>query len=397
MSRLLEQPPFAPRDDAAFLAELNELTAWHLEGCAEYRRVWPDCRSVGRAEDAPYLHAGLFKHILFKTRGRGIEHQRTLTSSSTSGADPSKIVLDRRSSDLQAQSSLAILKDLVGGARRPLIVLDSACALRKRGEVAARVAAAMSLRPLAAEIHFVSEEKPEQNVNWSLVRDVFQKHDDVLVYGFTWILWKSWASAAIPADVAAAMSGKRIHFVHSGGWKKLNLVKVDRACFDAALLRGLAADSKVIDYYGLVEQVGVIYPLCEHGCRHAPRWSQVIVRNPWTLEAVAGEEGLLQLMNVLAWGAPYHSVLTEDLGRLVPGACACGRAGTRFELLGRAERGSARMRQCIIDCTTSPRPTAAGRLPCLFSSTSSSLVGRHCSRRWSAAFRKSFRATSGPT
>ena len=80
-------------------------------------------------EDAPYLHAGLFKHVLFKTSGQGIEHQRTLTSSSTSGADPSKIVLDRRSSDLQAHSSLAILKELVGGAMRPLIVLDTASAL----------------------------------------------------------------------------------------------------------------------------------------------------------------------------------------------------------------------------------------------------------------------------
>jgi hypothetical protein len=339
MSKLLEQSPFAPRDDAAFLTELNELTAWHLEGCAEYRRVWPGCRGAvpvaARMEDAPYLHAGLFKHVLFKTSGQGIEHQRTLTSSSTSGADPSKIVLDRRSSDLQAHSSLAILKDLVGGAMRPLIVLDNASALRQRGEVAARIAAAMSLRPLATEIHFVLNDGPGQDLNWDRVCEVFQRHDDVLVYGFTWILWRAWASA-IPAEAAAAMAGKHIHFVHSGGWKKLELVKVDRGQFDAALLRGLALDSKVVDYYGLVEQVGVIYPLCDSGYRHAPRWSQVIVRDPWTLQAVANEEGLLQLVNVLAWGAPYHSVLTEDLGRLATGECPCGRAGTRFELFGRA-------------------------------------------------------------
>jgi len=110
------------------------------------------------------------------------------------------------------------------------------------------------------------------------------------------------------------------------------------------MLRGLSADSKVIDYYGLVEQVGVIYPLCELGFRHAPRWSAVIVRNPWTMQPMVAGEGLLQLVNVLAWGAPYHSVLTEDLGRLVPGECPCGRAGTRFELLGRAP--NVEMRGC---------------------------------------------------
>jgi len=335
MTALLEQPPFAARDDAAFLAEMNALTQWHLENCPAYRAVWPAWRPAARAEDLPYLHAGLFKHVLFKTAGVGIEHQRTLTSSSTSGSDPSKIVLDRRSSDLQAQSSIAILRSLVGGQLRPLIVLDSARALRQRGEVMARVAAAMSLRLLASEIHFVLDEE-SGGVNWPQVRDIFEKHDDVLVYGFTWILWKAWASAAVPPEAAAAMFGKRIHFVHSGGWKKLEQAKVDRTRFDAALLNGLGDGSKVIDYYGLVEQVGVIYPLCEHGFRHAPRWSEVIVRNPWTMQPAAGEDGLLQLVNVLAWGAPYHSVLTEDMGRLTPGECPCGRAGTRFELLGRA-------------------------------------------------------------
>ena len=94
----------------------------------------------------------------------------------------------------------------------------------------------MSLRPLASEIHFVLNEGPGQDLNWDRVCEVFQRHDDVLVYGFTWILWKAWASA-IPAEAAAAMAGKRVHFVHSGGWKKLEEVKVDRGQFDAALTR----------------------------------------------------------------------------------------------------------------------------------------------------------------
>ena len=43
MSALLDLPPFAARDDARFLDEMNALSAWHLAGCADYRAVWPQC------------------------------------------------------------------------------------------------------------------------------------------------------------------------------------------------------------------------------------------------------------------------------------------------------------------------------------------------------------------
>jgi Acyl-protein synthetase, LuxE len=51
---------------------------------------------------------------------------------------------------------------------------------------------------------------------------------------------------------------------------------------------------------------------------------------------------MLQLLNVLAHGAPYHSVLTEDLGRLAEGQCPCGRPGRRFQLLGRVPKAELR-------------------------------------------------------
>jgi hypothetical protein len=47
-------------------------------------------------------------------------------------------------------------------------------------------------------------------------------------------------------------------------------------------------------------------------------------------------------MNTLARGAPYQNVLTEDLGRIAPGDCDCGRSGKRFELLGRVPQAEVR-------------------------------------------------------
>ena len=341
MTNLLDSPPFAPRDDAGFLNGMEEICRWHLAGCPEYRRVWPDWSGAAQLADLPFLHVGVFKRQLWKTAVPGITHQRTLRSSGTTQSSASMIALDERSSALQGQSSAAILKELVGDAMRPLVILDSARSLRQRGEASARITAAMSLRFLASEIHFVLDDV-EAAIGWDQLVPVLARHRSLLVYGFTWILWRAWAKGQIPEHVRQALAQTEVHFVHSGGWKKLEAARVDRKRFDAALLATVGAASRVTDYYGLVEQVGVIFPLCEAGYYHVPRWAGVLVRDPWTLEPLAGQPGLLQFMNILSWGAPYHSVLTEDLGRLVPGDCECKRCGQRFELLGRVPKAETR-------------------------------------------------------
>jgi hypothetical protein len=343
LSKLLDKPPYGPRDEDAFLAEMNLLTEHHLDTCDEYAMVWPDWRPATAAEELPYLHVGTFKWIDFRSGGSDIKHERTLLSSATTSGTPSRIALDEKSSELQSRSSLAILTDFVGGAIRPLLVIDSARSLRMRGEVSARIAAAMSLRPMASDIYFLldSAEDPS-SMKWNLLERILDEHDELLVYGFTWILHTAWGAADIPAEIKAKLAGRSICFVHSGGWKKLEAARVNREAFDKGLLSGLSGESRVVDFYGLVEQVGVVYPLCEYGFRHTPVWADVVVRDSLELTPRVGETGQLQLMNVLASGAPYHSVLTEDLGRIVPGDCPCGRSGKRFELLGRLPKSEVR-------------------------------------------------------
>ena len=343
MSALLNETPFSARADEILLREMRELTEWHLKGCPAFRAMWPDFSVANSLEELPFVHVGAFKHIALQTNGEGITHQRVLKSSSTSGVS-SQIPLDTRSGELQARASVAVLKDLVGKEKRPLLVTDSARSLMQRGEVSARVTAAMSLRPLSTEMHFLlaSADNPD-SLNWALVESLCAKSPRFLVYGFTWILWKGWVDSAIPESAKAALARTQIHFVHSGGWKKLETLKVDRQTFDGGLLGLVAEGSRVVDFYGLVEQVGMIYPLCEAGFRHMPRWGAVIARDPWTLDPLApGQEGMLQLMNPLAYGAPYHSVLTEDMGCVLEADCPCGRDGQRFQLLGRMPKAEVR-------------------------------------------------------
>ena len=294
-------------------------------------------------EDLPFLHVGLFKRLVFRTENAAIVHERTLHSSSTTGTQPSQVVLDSFSSNLQSRSVLAILKDMVGERKRPLLILDDGKSLRQRGVVSARMAAALSLRPLATDIHFLlGDSSAPDSMKWDMLAGLLAAGDDFLVYGFTSMLWQAWGAAAMPEEVRERLRGKRIHFVHSGGWKKMEAQRVERDQFDSALTRNLHPDSRVVDYYGMVEQVGMVYPLCERGFRHVPLWADVLVRDVYTLRVVYGQPGQIQLLNTLAYGAPYHSVLSEDMGRTIPGQCECGRSGKRFELLGRIPQAELR-------------------------------------------------------
>ncbi len=341
MSALLARPPYGERDHAAFIAEMVNVTRHHLRGCASYSRIWREWSGAQLAEDLPFIHVGLFKRLALRTEAAGVEHGRTLESSSTTGRS-SQVQLDRQSSAWQASSSRAILANALGTDRASsLLVIDTPRALQRR-TVTARTAAALSLRPLAEDLFFVGDETGS-GVEWSKVDEALARsRADVLVYAPTWALWTAWATAPIADATRALLAQRRVFFVHSGGWKKLEALGVERARFDEALVRAASPGSRVIDFYGLVEHVGVVYPLCAQGFRHVPVWADVLVRDPLTLASLTTLAGMLQLMHPFALGAPYHSVLTEDMGRIVPGACGCGRIGKRFELLGRMPRAELR-------------------------------------------------------
>lgn len=56
-----------------------------------------------------------------------------------------------------------------------------------------------------------------------------------------------------------------------------------------------------------------------------------------------GQEGLLQFISPIQTSYPGHSVLTEDVG-FIAGVddCPCGRKGTVFKVIGRAQQAEIR-------------------------------------------------------
>lgn len=341
MSDLMQKAPYGPRDDEQFLREMNMITDHHIRGCHEFSSIWKDWQRANKIEDLPFLHVGLFKKLDLKTESDEVRHERTLQSSSTSGVS-SKIHLDSFSSQLQSKSSNLILKEFLGDGKAPLLILDTAKSLRQRGVVSAKIAAAMSLREFATDMIFLLKDENAESMKEEMLEPILTEHDTMLVYGFSWMLWFAWGRRTFSKTTKDLLAGKTIKFIHSGGWKKLEAEQVSPTIFESTLLDGLGENSLVLDYYGLVEQIGIIYPLCEAGWRHVPNWANVIVRDSYTLEPLMDEVGQLQLLNVISWGAPYHNVLTEDIGIVSDSPCRCGRSGKKFQLLGRIPKSEVR-------------------------------------------------------
>ena len=164
------------------------------------------------------------------------------------------------------------------------------------------------------------------------------KHQEteLLVYGFTFILWKHLVQPLLADGISLNLQNVRIF--HSGGWKRLQDQAVEKSEFNRELARVFGcAPECVIDFYGMVESVGVIFPDCHEGNKHAPLFGDVIVRDPLTLAPVkAGQRGIVQVCSVLPTSFPGNLLLTEDIAEVVEtDGCACGRRGISFRFAGR--------------------------------------------------------------
>jgi len=339
----------APAEKEDYLSrQLSDLLDHHRAGCPPYARLVDDWLrqrgNGGGTAHYPFVPVSVFKEYdLRSTTEAGL----SVRSSATTGAQSSRIFVDKPTRKRQSLSANRILSDFIGAAPRPYLVFDVERTVRGLDALSARGAAILSLSHLASEFHFVLREQPDGTL--IVDRDALARAlaaidgGPFIAYGFTYILYQS------HQQLLAAGGGLRANpesvLLHSGGWKRMTSLSVDKATFNSTIAGawGLPG-SRVIDFYGSVEQVGMPYPDCSEGLKHVPYWGEVIVRRADTLEpAPPGEPGLIQLLNCLPLSAPNHSVLTEDVGEIViDDGCACGRRGKGFVFRGRAPRAELR-------------------------------------------------------
>lgn len=370
ISALLAGEPYklgAEQHEAGLLALLKDVLDCASEHSPQYRNFaerWPiNYRKAGRIADLPYLPVGVFKADPPLVLVEQSAITRTLASSATTGQVPSRVVLDAATARRMTKGVITIIRDFIGPARRPYLVIDTPATLSGSGELGARGAAIQGLRSFATEIVCCLNNDAAGNLvldEEKLIECAARWRDtEVLVYGFTYILWNHLVKTLQAKGIRLDMPKVRI--LHSGGWKRLQQQSVTRDVFAAgvASVFGCSSD-RVIDFYGMVENVGVVYPDCEQGNKHVPSFAEVIVRDPLTLEPVhAGQQGLVQVCSALPASFPGFLVMTEDIGEVIRhDGCPCGRRGTAFRFVSRAPK--AETRGCGNVETLRGRPAVAG-------------------------------------
>jgi hypothetical protein len=313
-----------------------------------YVEHWPvHFDTADTLADLPYLPVGAFKANPPLALVEANEVKRTLTSSATTGQVPSRVVLDAETAKRMTKGVTTIIRDFIGPARKPYLVIDTPENLSTQGELGARGAAIQGLRSFATEVDCCLRRDPEGNTSLDLEK-LFAfaarwREVEVLAYGFTYVMWTQFVQPLRSRGITLGIPNVRV--LHSGGWKRLERDAVTREVFmeGVASVFGCSAD-RVIDFYGMVENVGVVYPDCKHGNKHVPAFAEIVVRNPLTLApVVAGEKGLVQVCSVLPTSFPGFLVLTEDMAEIIDyDECPCGRRGTSFRFAGRVPKAEVR-------------------------------------------------------
>ena len=210
-----------------------------------------------------------------------------------------------------------------------------------------RGAAIQGLQPFASETTYCLSLSDQGDLTLDLekLKQFAESHTDteLLIYGFTYILWNHLVKPLVAENICLKL--QNVHILHSGGWKRLQDQAVEKPVFNEQLARvvGCSPDC-IVDFYGMVESVGIIFPDCPQGNKHGPVFGEVIVRDPLTLEPVkAGDYGIVQVCSVLPTSFPGNLLLTEDMAQVIAyDGCPCGRRGISFRFAGRIPKAEVR-------------------------------------------------------
>lgn len=357
---LLDIPPYSleqPEKDRVLLPRLAALTRHHYERCEPYRhvvdRVFGGLGPIERLADVPFLPVSLFKtHELRSVPAADVV--KVLTSSGTTGQAVSRVALDSETARAQSTVLIKVAQHFLGRERLPMVILDHAGVVTDRASFSARGAGILGMAQFGIRPFYALRD--DMSLDLEGLREYLAWAGDrrVLLFGFTYMVWEYFVQALARAGTTLDL-GRGV-LVHSGGWKKLEHQAVSPAAFRERL-EALTAIPSVVNFYGMVEQVGGVFFENEIHALHAPVTSDVLVRDPVTLAPLPdGEVGLIEVVSCLPTSYPGHALLTEDLGVIrgvdVPGLAMRGRC---FEVRGRVPRAEPR------GCSDTFQPTAVAR------------------------------------
>lgn len=343
---LLTYPPFSLKKEeksALLMARLQFLTIHHIRNCEEYRHILQivfsrtenEWEKLSDVSELPYLPVQLYKKLeLCSVPEEDVF--KTITSSGTTGQQVSKIFLDKATAGYQQKTLVKIVSEFTGRTRMPMILLDCPSVIKNRAMFSARGAGILGFSIFGTKKIYALDDNMKLNVA-ALKEFVEQyKGQPILLFGFTYMIWQYVYKELKKSDQLIDLSDAVL--IHGGGWKKLQDQAVSKEEFKSRLndVCGIRKEN-IHDYYGMAEQTGCISMECEYGHLHTSTYSDILIRRSRDFSLCdVGESGMIQVISPIPESYPGHSILTEDIGRILgEDDCPCGRKGKYFEVLGR--------------------------------------------------------------
>jgi hypothetical protein len=295
--------------------------------------------------DVPYLPSSAFKDFdLCAVPSSQVT--RVLKSSATSTGVPSRIYLDKDTAFRQTKALAATLIEHIGSRRRPYLVLDCKEVNEDHTGLTARGAALRGLLSFASSVSYgLCQQEDQLQLDLEAIGAFFREHKGipVLLSGFTYIMWTMVVQQL--ETLGICFSHPEMIVLHSGGWKHLGDMGVSKERFSQGVAHAFGCSPKCVrDFYGMIEQVGVVFVDCEAGNKHAPNFAEVLIRDFLTLQPVEpGQSGFIEVLSILPQSYPGQAILTEDVGVwLGSDGCPCGRPGAYFRFQSRVPHAELR-------------------------------------------------------
>jgi phenylacetate-coenzyme A ligase PaaK-like adenylate-forming protein len=290
----------------------------------------------------PFLPVRLFKEFDFLSiKKRNIF--KTLNSSGTTSKKTSKIYIDKTNAFNQIKVLQKIFNNIVGNSRLPMLVIDCKRDNLNRNNFNASAAAVSGFSMFANEVSYLLDQNG--NIDYKSLNNFLNKYSKskFLIFGFTYNIFLNLINK-LETNKLNIKNLSEGFIIHGGGWKKIEKQKIKRNTFNKLLNEKLNIKN-VINYYGLVEQIGSIFFECKCGYFIASNFSEIIIRDENFKECKDGKSGFVQLLSLLPTSYPGHNILTEDIGEIVKNhSCTCYGHGKRFLIHGRLK--DAELRGC---------------------------------------------------
>lgn len=348
LDEFIKRKPYSltKAEKSAILTQmLTELTVHHYENCRQYRNIlkgigFDPYKEVAHYSELPMIPVRLFKELTLKSVSEDAL-AKSMTSSGSSGQKVSKLYLDRQTAIAQQNVGIKITSDFLGIKRMPFVIVDSSTVIKSRKDYTARGAAALFFSLFGSDRIFALKDDMSLDIDGLCAFLDKHKGKQILLFGFTFIVWQHLYLALQDAGVKLDFHDGLL--IHSGGWKKMESIRVSSQAFQKKLGEQCNINH-IYNQYGMAEQSGTPYFECEYGNFHASIFSDVITRRGADLSICDfGEPGMMELVSVLPRSYPGHVLLSEDEG-IICGEddCPCGRLGKYFHVNGRLKHAELR-------------------------------------------------------